>query len=173
MLTEALFVVTVVCYTAVCISSQLVGIKRKMSKMVVVITLNLHYLICILINKALYGYTINTIILVMQRGHIGIYSTMTVWGPKHVIKENKHENHTNPLHTFRKCFIIWSHFIIFAQNQCWLFCHSMAFTARCSSQDWYKFKWAWILRWWNNISYQLPLVAQWINFCLICLVLGW
>jgi len=40
---------------------------------------------------------------------------------KNKLHENKKENH--PVHTFRKCSITWSQFVVFTSNQCWLIRH--------------------------------------------------
>jgi len=46
--------------------------------------------------------------------------------------ENKHENHTNHLHTWS---ITWSQFIVSTPSKHWLIRHSMARTAIYSSRD--------------------------------------
>jgi len=53
------------------------------------------------------------------------------------LNENKHENHTNCLHTctFRKWTITWSLFVLSSHTKCWLIHHSMVFTAIYSSHD--------------------------------------
>jgi len=37
-----------------------------------------------------------------------------------ILYENKHENHTNYLHTFRKWSITWSYFVLSGRTKCWL-----------------------------------------------------
>jgi len=107
------------------------------------------------------------------------------------LHENKHKNHTNHLHTLRKCSITWLQFVLSTRSKCWLICHSMACTAIYSSrdsdlinsggssQDYGKTvavlcrfipSKPLLLQW----LFSLPLVAQWINFCLMytLIVLG-
>jgi len=45
------------------------------------------------------------------------------------LHENKHQNHPNHLHTFRKWSITWSQFVLSARSKHWLIFHSMACTA--------------------------------------------
>jgi len=44
---------------------------------------------------------------------------------EHKLHENKHENHTNLLHTFRKRSITWSQFVISVRSKLWLIHYSM------------------------------------------------
>jgi len=39
------------------------------------------------------------------------------------LDENKHENHANPLHTFRKWSITWSQFVLTGCTKHWLIRH--------------------------------------------------
>jgi len=51
------------------------------------------------------------------------------------IHKNKHKNHENSLHTFRKWSITWSQFVVSSHSRRWLIRHSMASTAIYSSLD--------------------------------------
>jgi len=51
------------------------------------------------------------------------------------LHENKHENHTNHVHTFRRWSITWSQFVLTDHTKHWLIHHSMACTAIYSSHD--------------------------------------
>jgi len=115
---------------------------------------------------------------------------MKVPGPKHAVNikyENKYKNHANHVHTFRKWSVTWSQFVLSARSNHWLIRHSMVCTAIYSSHDSNLIKFAnqariaevrrkpvvvlrcfiqskpLFLQW----LFILPLVVQWINFCLM------
>jgi len=51
------------------------------------------------------------------------------------LHENKHKNHANSLHTFRKWSITWSQFVLSGRLKHWLICHSKVSTAIYSWRD--------------------------------------
>jgi len=51
------------------------------------------------------------------------------------LDENKHKNHANYLHTFRKWSIAWSQYVVSIPNKRWLILHSMVCYAIYSSCD--------------------------------------
>jgi len=63
------------------------------------------------------------------------------------LHKNKHKNHANSLHIFRKWYmhITWSQFIVSDRFKCSLIRHSMASTAIYSSHECSAIKQAWIL----------------------------
>jgi len=62
-----------------------------------------------------------------------IYPTTKLPRPKHSVNinftKNKHKNHANSLHTFRKWPIAWSQFVLSRRSKHCLIRHSMASTA--------------------------------------------
>jgi len=100
------------------------------------------------------------------------------------LHENKHKNHANPLHTFRKWSITWSQFVLSGHTKHWLIRHLMECTAIYSSHDskiikngglcldcgsgkktsCYFCRFIPLLLQW---LFNLPLIGQWINFCLM------
>jgi len=71
------------------------------------------------------------------RDAIGIkmmYRMMTKTRHEYKLHKNKHKNHTNCLHTFRRWSIPWSQVIVSGSFKRWLICHSMASTAIYSSR---------------------------------------
>jgi len=51
------------------------------------------------------------------------------------LHKNKHKNHANSLHTFRKWSMTWSQFVVSGCFKCWLIHHSMASTAKYSPRE--------------------------------------
>jgi len=62
------------------------------------------------------------------------------------LPENKHKNHTNSLHTFRKWSITWSQFVLSSHSKHLLIRYSMASTAIYSSCGSGANKQAWIAK---------------------------
>jgi len=95
------------------------------------------------------------------------------------LHENKHENHANHLHTFRKWSTTWSQFVLWSTcSKHWLIHHSMVCTAIYSSHDSNIIKYARIAEVWRKpvavfrcfISSK-PLLLQWLfNLPMNCLM---
>jgi len=103
---------------------------------------------------------------------------------KYKLHENKHKNNANPLHTFRKLSITWSYPVVLNVGWFAIQWHVQPYTIHMILKKLKMTDWAWIaeVRWipvailhhfilskslllqW---LFNLPLVAQWINFCLM------